>query len=98
VEPARAKANLQSLFSTDDYPASALRSGEQGTTGFRLSVGANGRVTDCQITASSGSSALDSATCRLLRTRARFTPAIDSNGNATSDSVSSRIRWVLPED
>ena len=97
VEPARAKANLGSLVTNDDYPASALRAEEEGVTGFRLSVGTNGRVTGCQVTSSSGSSALDSATCRLLTARARFTPARDSNGNPTTDSVSARIVWRIQE-
>jgi len=95
VEAARAKADLRSLVSDADYPASAVRSEEEGTTGFRLEVGPNGRVTNCTVTSSSGSSALDSATCRIMKSRARFTPAIDSNGNPTSDSVSSRITWRL---
>jgi protein TonB len=98
VEPARAKANLGSLFSDEDYPASALRNNESGTTGFRLEVGPNGRVSGCQVTSSSGSSALDSATCRLLTSRARFTPARDSSGQPTSDTVSSRIVWRIPAD
>jgi len=98
IEPAKARANLASYVSNDDYPDSAIRNEEQGTTGFRLDVGPDGRVTSCTVTQSSGSSALDSATCRLMRSRARFTPATDSNGNRTTDSVSSRIRWVLPAD
>jgi protein TonB len=98
VEPAHAKANLASLFSDEDYPASALRNNESGTTGFRLEVGPNGRVTGCQVTSSSGSAALDSATCRLLTSRARFTPARDSSGNSTSDTNSGRITWRLPAD
>lgn len=98
IEPARARANLASYISNDDYPSSALRNEEQGTTGFRLDVGPDGRVSGCSVTASSGSSALDSATCRLLRSRARFTPATDSTGSKTSDSVSGRIRWQIPAD
>jgi protein TonB len=95
VEAARAKADLKSYISDADYPASAVRSEEEGTTGFRLEIGPNGRVTNCTVTSSSGSSALDSATCRIMKSRARFTPAVDSNGNPTSDSVSSRIAWRL---
>jgi len=98
VQPVQPKANLASLFSTDDYPASAIRAEESGTTGFRLDVGSNGRVTNCSVTSSSGSSALDSATCRLLRSRARFTPARDNTGAATSGTHSSRIVWRLPAD
>ena len=97
VEPARARANLSSYVSNDDYPASALSRNEEGTTGFTLTVGGDGRVTNCSVTSSSGSSALDSATCRIMRSRARFTPARDSNGNPTTDSVSARITWRIQE-
>jgi protein TonB len=98
VEPARAKANLASYVSDEDYPSNAARNEEQGTTRFRLGVGADGKVTECSVTGSSGSSALDSATCRLMKSRARFTPARDSDGKPTTDSVTSAIRWVLPSD
>lgn len=98
VEAARAKADLRSYVSSEDYPSSALRAEESGTTAFRLDVGTNGRVTNCTVTSSSGSAALDAATCRVLKSRARFTPARDTSGNPTTDSVSSRIRWQLPED
>ena len=96
--PGRAMANLATLFSDEDYPAAALRAEEQGTVGFRLDVGADGRVTNCSITSTSGSASLDSTTCRLLRSRARFNPARDSNGNATTDSTYGRITWRLPVD
>ncbi|HEY0149403.1 MAG TPA: TonB family protein [Allosphingosinicella sp.] len=97
VEPARAKANLGSYISDSDYPAAALRNEDQGSTRFRLTVGPDGRVQDCAVTGSSGSSALDTATCRIMKSRARFTPARDNTGRATNDTVSSTIRWVLPE-
>lgn len=96
VQPAKAKANLASYISDADYPDAALRAEEQGTTGFTLQIGPDGRVTNCTVTSSSGSATLDNATCRIMRSRARFTPAHDSSGNATSDSTSARIRWVLP--
>jgi periplasmic protein TonB len=97
IEPAAAKANLASYISNDDYPASALRAEEEGATAFRLTVGPNGRVTGCQVTSSSGSSALDSATCRLLTARARFTPARDSTGSPTTGSATGRIVWRIQE-
>jgi len=98
VEPARARANLQSYFSTDDYPSAAQRNNEEGTASFSLTVGPDGRVQACSITSSSGSSSLDAATCRILRSRARFTPARNNTGQPTTDTVRNRIRWVLPED
>jgi periplasmic protein TonB len=97
IESARARANLASYVSDEDYPSTAVRNEEQGTTRFRLGVGPDGKVTNCTITGSSGSPALDSATCRLMKSRARFTPARDSDGRTTSDSVNSAIRWVLPD-
>jgi protein TonB len=97
VEPAHARANLASYVSDADYPSTAIRNEEQGTTRFRLTVGADGRVTDCAVTGSSGSAALDATTCRLMRSRARFTPARDSDGRPTGDTVANAIRWVLPD-
>lgn len=98
VEPARARANLASYVSDEDYPASAVRNEEQGTTRFKLTVGSDGKVRECAVTSSSGSSALDSTTCKLMRQRAKFTPARDSDGKVIGDTVSSAIRWVLPTD
>ena len=98
LTPTRAQANLAALLTADDYPAEAEEKGEEGAVGFRLEVGANGRVTRCTITQSSGSASLDSTTCRLMQTRARFTPARDSRGRPTADAVNSRIVWRLPED
>ena len=97
IEPARAKANLGSYVSDADYPAAALRSEEQGSTRFRLAIGPDGRVKECAVTGSSGSSSLDATTCRLMKSRARFTPARDSAGNPTGDTYSSTIKWVLPD-
>jgi protein TonB len=55
-------------------------------------------VKECTVTGSSGSSALDATTCRLMRQRAKFTPAKNNRGELTSDTVTSAIRWVLPTD
>jgi protein TonB len=96
-EPARARGDLHSYVSNADYPDAAIRNEEQGTTRFRLLVGPDGRVSDCTITGSSGSSALDNATCSVMKKRARFTPARDSSGNPTTDVVANSIRWVLPD-
>jgi protein TonB len=98
VEPARAKANLASYVSDEDYPSTAARNEEQGTTRFRLAVGPDGKVKECAVTSSSGSTALDATTCKLMKQRAKFTPAKNNRGELTSDTVMSAIRWVLPTD
>ena len=93
-----AKANLPALFSTDDYPAAAIRNEEQGTVAFRLSINRRGRVDRCDIVSSSGSKTLDRATCAILENRARYQPARDARGKRIADEDTGQIRWVLPEE
>ena len=92
------KGNPANWATTNDYPSRALREEREGTTGFRVTVGPDGRVTSCDVTSSSGSPDLDEATCSNVSRRARFTPAMDGEGNPTSGSYSNRIRWVIPKD
>jgi protein TonB len=94
----RASANLVQIFSTDDYPKDAIRRGEQGTVGYELSINRLGWVSGCRVVSSSGSEALDRATCNILRSRARFEPARDAAGRRVTDQYSGRIRWELPDE
>lgn len=89
--------NIMRLFSVDDYPQEAIRREEQGTVSYRVTVGADGRVTRCEVAVSSGSASLDSATCSIIQRRARFRAARDQHGKSTEDQFNGRIRWVLPE-
>lgn len=92
------KGNPGNWATANDYPSRALREEREGTTGFRVTVGPDGRVTDCQITSSSGSPDLDQTACEKIRQRARFTPATDGEGQPTTGSYSNRVRWVIPKD
>jgi protein TonB len=83
---------------SEDYPPSALRAGQQGTTGVRLEIGIDGRATACTVTTSSGSDALDREACRNLMRRARFEPARDAGGAPIASSYTSRIAWRLPTE
>jgi TonB family protein len=98
TERAHARMALTSLVSPDDYPAAALRSDEQGQVAFTLEVGPDGRVRSCAIDRSSGSSALDAATCRIMRSRARYDPARDARGVAVADRDRGVVVWRIPED
>jgi periplasmic protein TonB len=91
------KGNPGNWANTNDYPSRALQQEREGTTGFRVTVGPNGRVTDCQISSSSGHPDLDQATCTNVTRRARFDPALDGNGNPTTGSYSNRVRWQIPK-
>lgn len=92
------RGNPGSWATTNDYPTRALREEREGTTGFRVTVGPDGRVTDCQVTSSSGSPDLDEAACANVKRRARFNPATDGEGQPTTGSYSNRVRWVIPKD
>lgn len=85
-----------SWFSTADYPSISARRGEEGTVGYRLEIGANGKVENCTVTRSSGHSALDRATCRLLPRRGAFSPARDDTGAKVKGTFSAEILWQLP--
>jgi periplasmic protein TonB len=95
-KPASPKGNPGSWATSEDYPSRALREEREGTTRFRVTVGPDGRVTDCQVTGSSGSPDLDEAACKNITRRARFAPATDGQGNPTSGTYSNAIRWVIP--
>lgn len=93
---AQPKGNPGSWATTNDYPSRALREERSGTAGFRVTVGADGRVIDCQVTSSSGHADLDQATCANVTRRARFKPAMQ-DGQPVQGSYSNRVRWVIPE-
>src|SRR3546814_8614945 len=91
ASPPSPRGRRAEWITTDDYPGSAQRAGEEGTTGIRVQVNADGRVESCTVTQSSGSSTLDDATCRLYSRRGRFTPAKDTEGNAIPATYNDQI-------
>jgi protein TonB len=97
AEPKPTPLSPQHWVTNADYPADAIRAGEQGTVAFKLDVSAEGRVTGCTITGSSSSRILDASTCRLVVSRGRFTPARDRSGKAIASTYNSRFRWALPQ-
>ncbi|NNC71663.1 MAG: energy transducer TonB [Sphingomonadaceae bacterium] len=97
AQAATPRGNPGRWVTNADYPSASIRANETGTAGFRLTVDANGRVSDCTITSSTGHSRLDAETCRQLQRRARFNPALNDAGNPTSGTYSSSIRWEIPD-
>lgn len=89
---------VASLFSAADYPAAAFAANQQGTVHFSLTVGADGRVLNCNIVGSSGSTSLDVGTCNVLRRRATFVPARTSGGTPTVGTYESFVNWRLEQD
>jgi protein TonB len=99
VQPKSAspRGNPGSWANANDYPSRALREEKEGVTRFSVQIDANGRVTSCNVTGSSGTPELDSTTCSLIQRRARFNPATDGEGKPTSGSWSSSVRWQIPK-
>lgn len=81
----------------NDYRTVWINRGYSGVASFALEIDQRGRVTNCEITGSTGHSALDLATCRLLERRARFHPARDGDGAAVAGSYTSSVAWRIPE-
>jgi TonB family protein len=88
----------------DFYPASAARLEQEGVVKVRVTYILNRRSISCTVLESSGHSALDRQTCRLVGNHRLFTPSIANtamrsnadirNGEAT---IVQRVRWVLPK-
>lgn len=95
-QPLKPKGNPGSWVPQSAYPRGPLRDGVEGTVGFTLSVGPDGRPTNCSVTSSSGNGELDAAACSNLMKRAKFDPKME-NGQAVASSYSNRVRWVIPK-
>jgi protein TonB len=93
------KGNPGGWFTDDDYPADAKRAGASGRVSVLLSIDTSGKVAGCRVTASSGNSSLDDATCRLAQRRGRFIVQKDTEGNAQPYSYPlPGIRWTLKDE
>lgn len=97
ARPARSMVNPPSLFAPADYPAEALAQRAQGSTRYRIQISEVGRAEKCEIVRSSGSAALDQATCRIITSRSRFRPALDAAGRPVASNFTGTIHWILPE-
>ena len=94
---AAAKGDPNRYFSSDNYPAAALRAEAEGRVAARLTIGTNGKVSSCSVTSSSGNSDLDNATCRGAQ-RISYSAARDDNGTPIESTVNIAVRWQLPRD
>jgi protein TonB len=76
-----------------DFPMAARQGLEKGRTATEMAVSAQGRVTGCRVTRSSGFADLDDATCRLAVKRFRFRPAMDAAGRPIAGMVDYDQVW-----
>lgn len=85
---------LSGHLGPEDYPRRAFNAGISGTVYLRFVVGTNGRVTDCAVTRSSGNAELDETSCRLIKRRLRYRPAIDRQGRPIPSTIVGKQEWV----
>lgn len=79
----------------DQYPASAVAKHEEGTATIIVTIDPKGRVTDCRVADSSGSDALDAASCGSA-IRLRYHPAINASGFPVMSHDIRRMTWRIP--
>lgn len=96
VPPSLMLQNEREAVPAQDYPSSSYRSGEEGTSSFKVWADANGKLLDCQITKSSGVKALDDQTCASLRLRGKFTASGAPNETDDRYSMTDSVQWVIP--
>lgn len=85
----------QNWFNGFDLPKELLRGSGTGTTVFRMTIGVDGRASDCAIIFSSGSPAFDDAACTNVAKRARYIPAKTKDGTAVRYLVVERVRYMV---
>jgi TonB family protein len=78
------------------YPQGALKRGEQGRVGFKLTIEPTGTIGACDVTQSSGFKALDAETCEIMALYARVQPVRNAEGRAIRASQDGFINWKLP--
>ncbi len=89
---------LRGRLSDSDYPRSAAEAGFGGAVSVIFAVETNGRVTNCEVTATSGYAALDENTCRLITRRYRFEPARDWKGRPVRSRVTENHSWIIQQE
>lgn len=77
-----------------DYPRGLGEAGIEGTVSVRYVVNTDGRVSDCEVTGSSGSDILDDTTCRLIEQRFRFRPSHDDRGRPVPATIVENHSWI----
>jgi TonB family protein len=94
-QPAKPKQPLPSYFSTNDYPAVAVRNEATGTVAMVTLIDETGKVASCMVTETSGYASLDAQSCAIVSGRARFDPALGADGKPLKSGSTQRIRWVM---
>jgi hypothetical protein len=86
---------LYKWFSTDDYPRLAIAYRVKSDVVALVDVGPDGTVRKCTVINRQLVTLFKDATCRVLKDRARFHPAIGADGTPVSAPFVVRVRFTL---
>ncbi|HYG30234.1 MAG TPA: TonB family protein [Allosphingosinicella sp.] len=89
---------LRGRLRDSDYPRGLGEAGVRGRVGVRYVVETDGRVTNCSVTRSSGSSVLDDTTCSLIEQRFRYDPARDRYGRPIRSNLIESYEWLVEDE
>jgi Gram-negative bacterial TonB protein C-terminal len=79
---------------SNDFPTDALMQGQNGLVRFRLDVDEVGNVAHCRVLYRTNPDSFADLSCKLISARAKFKPALDSQGNPVKSFFISQIRWL----
>lgn len=75
----------------ETYPTDAVRVGEQGIFNMRVTVDADGTVSDCTLLGLTEQKRLQSPACGIIKRSAEFDPAVDQDGKPMRSYYSTSI-------
>ena len=91
--PTELKA-IEKTHSLPPYPALSQRMGEQGTTLLKVAIDTTGKVTDCTVVTSSGSTRLDAAAVESVKANWRWQPPTQA-GKPVAATTEVSVKWDL---
>ena len=91
--PTELKA-IEKTHSLPPYPALSQRMGEQGTTLLKVAIDNTGKVTECTVMSSSGSTRLDAAAVEYVKANWRWQPPTQA-GKPVSATTEVSVKWDL---
>ena len=78
-----------------DYPKLQLRDGQVAVVDFRLNIDANGAVSDCVTSNAVGDQKFSDTVCAVVKERAKFTPALDKDGQPVHSFYTNRVSFMF---
>jgi protein TonB len=86
--------SIEKTHTLPPYPALSQRMGEQGTTLLKVAIDNTGKVTDCTVVTSSGSTRLDAAAVEYVKANWRWQPPTQA-GKPVAATTEVSVKWDL---